>query len=133
MVVISIIAVGFCLLSIIMRIALYKYTQQLEYRLKNLSGNLEEAENFKAAVKLTYGDPVETWEDALLICSEQKSNEKAIIYDFSRWDDKKIIGVISVHPNARLDEDGAPRINIIPKQKVFRYKDGTILWSPQLQ
>ena len=133
MVVISIIAVGFCLLSIIMRIALYKYAQQLEYRLKNLSGNLEEAENFKAAVKLTYGDPVETWEDALLICSEQKSNEKAIIYDFSRWDDKKIIGVISAHPNARLDEDGAPRINIIPKQKVFRYKDGTILWSPQLQ
>lgn len=38
-----------------------------------------------------------------------------------------------MHPNVRLDEDGAPRINIIPKQKVFRYEDGTILWSPQLQ
>lgn len=133
MVVISIIAASLCLINIIMRIAMYKYIQKLEYRLKNLSGNLEDAENFKAAVKLTYGDPVEIWEDALLICSEQKSNEKAIIYDFSRWDDKKIIGVISMHPNARLDEDGDPRINIVPKQKVFRYEDGTILWSPQLQ
>ena len=133
MVVISIIAVSLCLINIILRIAIYKYTQKLERKLKNLSGNLEDAENFKAAIKLVYGDPVETWEDALLICSEQKSDKQAIIYDFSRWDDKKIIGVISMHPNARLDEDGEPRINIVPKQKVFRYEDGTILWSPQLQ
>ncbi len=133
MVIISIIAASLCLINIIMRIALYKYTQKLERRLKNLSGNLEDAENFKAAVKMVYGDPVETWEDALLICSEQKSNEQAIIYDFSRWDDKKIIGVISMHPNVRLDKDGEPRINIVLKQKVFRYEDGTILWSPQLQ
>lgn len=133
MAVISIIALSFCLISIIMRIVIYKYTQKLERRLKNLSGNLEDVENFKAAVQLVYGDPVETWEDALLICSEQKSDEKAIIYDFSRWDDKKIIGVISMHPNVRLDKDGEPRINIVPKQKVFRYEDGTILWSPHLQ
>lgn len=133
MVIILIIAIGFCLINIIMRIALYKYAQSLEYRLKSLSSNLEDVENFKAAVKLAYGDPVETWEDALLICSEQKSNERAIIYDFSRWDDKKIIGVVLIHPNVQVDEDGEPRINIVPKQKVFRYKDGTILWSPQLQ
>lgn len=133
MAIILIIAVSFCLIRIITSIAAYKYSQKLERRLKNLSGNLEEAENFKAAVKLVYGDPIEIWEDALLICSEQKSNEKAIIYDFSRWDDKKIIGVVSKHPNVRLDEDGEPRINIVPKQKVFRYEDGTILWSPHLQ
>lgn len=133
MIVISIIAVVFYLINMIMRIAIYKYIQKLEYRLKNLSDNLEETENFKAAIKLVYGDPVETWEDALLICSEQQSDEKAIIYDFSRWEDKKIIGIISMHPNVRLDEDGNPRINIVPKQKVFRYEDGTILWSPQLQ
>ena len=40
MVVISIIAASLCLINIIMRIAMYKYIQKLECRLKNLSGNL---------------------------------------------------------------------------------------------
>lgn len=93
--------------------------------------DLEQPNDFKAAVKMVYGNPVEIYDNALIICTERWSKEKSIIYDFSMWDTKKIIGVISMHPNVNNNEE--PRINIIPKQKVFRYKDGTILWAPQLQ
>ena len=131
MTIVAIVAICITIISLVARIFLYKHIQRMQQRLTNL--NLNNAEDFKAAVKLTYGDPVESWEDALIICSEQIAKEKSIVYDFSRWDDKKIIGVISAHPNVKMDEDGKPRINIVPKQKVFRYKDGTIIWSPQLQ
>lgn len=131
MTIVAIVAICITIISLVARIFLYKHIQRMQQRLTNL--NLNNAEDFKAAVKLTYGDPVESWEDALIICSEQIAKEKSIVYDFSRWDDKKIIGVISMHPDVTMDEDGNPRINIVPKQKVFRYKDGTIIWSPQLQ
>ena len=131
MTIVAIVAICITIISLVARIFLYKHIQRMQQRLMNL--NLNNAEDFKAAVKLTYGDPVESWEDALIICSEQLAKEKSIIYDFSRWDDKKIIGVVSMHPDVTMDEDGNPRINIVPKQKVFRYKDGTIIWSPQLQ
>lgn len=131
MTIVAIVAICITIISLVARIFWYKHIQRMQQRLTNL--NLNNAEDFKAAVKLTYGDPVESWEDALIICSEQIAKEKSIVYDFSRWDDKKIIGVISMHPDVTMDEDGNPRINIVPKQKVFRYKDGTIIWSPQLQ
>ena len=124
-------AICITIISFIARIFVYKHIKQVQQRLTNL--NLNNAEDFKAAVKMTYGDPVESWEDALIVCSEQLSEKQSVVYDFSRWDDKKIIGVISMHPDVKMDEDGTPRINIVPKQKVFRYKDGTIIWSPQLQ
>ena len=128
---VAIVAICITIISLIARICLYKHIKNMQQRLANL--NLNNAEDFKAAVKMTYGDPVESWEDALIICSEQIAKKQSIVYDFSRWDDKKIIGVISMHPDVTMDEDGKPRINIVPKQKVFRYKDGTIIWSPQLQ
>lgn len=131
MTIVAIVAICITIISLVARIFLYKRIQRMQQRLTNL--NLNNAEDSKVAVKLTYGDPVESWEDALIICSEQIAKEKSIVYDFSRWDDKKIIGVISMHPDVTMDEDGNPRINIVPKQKVFRYKDGTIIWSPQLQ
>lgn len=128
---VAIVAICITIISLIARICFYKHIKNMQQRLANL--NLNNAEDFKAAVKMTYGDPVESWEDALIICSEQIAKKQSIVYDFSRWDDKKIIGVVSMHPDVTLDEDGKPRINIVPKQKVFRYKDGTIIWSPQLQ
>lgn len=131
MTIVAIGAICITIISFIARIFVYKHIKQVQQRLTSL--NLNNTEDFKAAVKITYGDPVESWEDALIVCSEQIAEKQSVVYDFSRWDDKKIIGVISMHPDVKMDEDGKPRINIVPKQKVFRYKDGTIIWSPQLQ
>ena len=131
MTIVAIVAICITIISLVARILLYKRIQNTHQQLVNL--NLNNNEDFKAAVKMVYGDPVESWEDALIICSEQIAEQRSIVYDFSRWDDKKIIGVMFMHPNAKTDEDDNPRINIIPKQKVFQYKDGTIIWSPQLQ
>ena len=113
MVIISVIVAIICLFGLACRII---FAIKIKQRLKNLTGsNLKEAENFKAAVKMIYGEPVKIWKDALLICSEQESNEPAIAYDFSHWDNKKIIGVIALKPHIQLDEEGNARIGVVPK------------------
>jgi hypothetical protein len=131
MLIVSIIALFTTLITIVVRLSFNKWLQNLYEYVNSL--DLNEPTDFKTAVKMVYGDPVEIYENALVICAEQWAEKETIIYDFSRWDTKKIIGIMSMHPNVIYDDDEKPRINIVPKQKVFRYKDGTILWSPQLQ
>lgn len=131
MLIVSIIALCVILIAIVIKLILKKRLQQLQQYIESL--DLNKPADFKAAIKLVYGDPVEIYDNALLVCTERWAEEKAMIYDFSMWDTKKIIGITSMHPNVTYDDDEEPRISIVPKQKVFRYKDGTILWSPQLQ
>ena len=131
MLIVSIIALCVILIAIVIKLILKKRLQQLQQYIESL--DLNKPADFKAAIKIVYGDPVEIYDNALLVCTERWAEEKAMIYDFSMWDTKKIIGITSMHPNVTYDDDEEPRISIVPKQKVFRYKDGTILWAPQLQ
>ena len=131
MLIVSIIALCVILIAIVIKLILKKRLQQLQQYIESL--DLNKPADFKAAIKIVYGDPVEIYDNALLVCTERWAEEKTMIYDFSMWDTKKIIGITSMHPNVTYDDDEEPRISIVPKQKVFRYKDGTILWAPQLQ
>lgn len=131
MLIVSVIALCATLITIVARLILNKWLQNLHLYVESL--DLDKPADFKAAIQMVYGDPVEIYDNALLVCTERWAEEKTIIYDFSMWDTKKIIGITSMHPNVTYDDDEEPRISIVPKQKVFRYKDGTILWSPQLQ
>ena len=131
MLIVSIIALCVILIAIVIKLILKKRLQQLQQYIESL--DLDKPTDFKAAIKIVYGDPVEIYDNAFLVCTERWAEEKAMIYDFSMWDTKKIIGITSMHPNVTYDDDEEPRISIVPKQKVFRYKDGTILWAPQLQ
>lgn len=130
MVAISIIALIISLLVIIARLILIHLFKNIEY-ISNM--DLNKPENFQKAVHMCYGKPEEIYSDAMVICTERQAAEKSIIYDFSLWDTKKIVGITYMHPDVEYDEDEEPHINIIPKQKIYRYKDGTILWSPLLQ
>lgn len=92
--------------------------------------NLENPADFEAAVTLCYGEPVEVYDNATLLCTEQyaQTDEAIIVYDFSKWKDDRIIGITGIHKNARIDENGEPRISIVPNQKVCKYEDGSIIW-----
>ena len=131
MLIVSIIASCVILITMTIKLILNKRLQHLQHFIESL--DLDKPTDFKAAIKIAYGDPVEIYDNALLVCTERWAEEKAMVYDFSMWETKKIIGITSMHPNVTYDDDEEPRISIVPKQKVFRYKDGTILWSPQLQ
>ena len=92
--------------------------------------NLEDPADFEAAVALCYGEPVEVYDNATLLCTEQyaQTNEIIMIYDFSKWEDSRIIGITGIHKDAQIDEDEEPYINIVPNQKVCKYEDGSIIW-----
>ena len=108
-----------------------KINKQLK-RLDNL--NLNNTEDFKTAVQTVYGNPTELFEDATIIATKIQAADgtKAMAYDFSRWKDKKYIGITFISPDPATKEDGIPYLAIIPHQKVYRYKDGTIIWSQYL-
>ena len=87
--------------------------------------DLDEPTDFFKAAELCFGPMVEKFENATLLLLEQYAPEQAIVYDFSKWESDKIIGVTAMHKDIKFEED---RISVVPNQTVCKFKDGTILW-----
>lgn len=124
-IILSILAL-YALFNIIGNIFISWYAKKLEF-LENLEFDLEDSDQFLQAAEIVFGPVEETFEDATLLITEQYSPEKVMIYDFSKWEDSKIIGVIAMHEEVPQNEE-EERMSIVPNQTVCRFKDGTILW-----
>lgn len=92
------------------------------------SFDLDKPSDFLKAAEMCFGPVEEKFEGATLLLLEQYAPEQAMIYDFSKWEDSKIIGVTAMHKDVKVDEDGDGRLGIVPNQTVCRFKDGTVLW-----
>ena len=90
--------------------------------------NLDKPDEFLKAAELCFGPVEERFEGATLLLLEQYAPEQTTIYDFSKWQDNKIIGVTVMHKDVDIDEDNDGRLGIVPNQTVCRFKDGTVLW-----
>lgn len=90
--------------------------------------DLDKPTDFLKAAELCFGPVVEKFEGATLLLLEQYAPEQTMVYDFSKWEDSKIIGVTAMHKDAQLNEDGEERMGIVPNQTICKFKDGTILW-----
>lgn len=90
--------------------------------------DLDKPSDFLKAAEMCFGPVEERFEGATLLLLEQYAPEQAMIYDFSKWEDSKIIGVTAMHKDVKVDEDGDGRLGIVPNQTVCRFKDGTVLW-----
>ena len=90
--------------------------------------DLNKPDDFLKAAELCFGPAEERFEGATLLLLEQYAPEQTIIYDFSKWESSKIIGVTMMHKDAKNDEDDEGRLGIVPNQTVCRFKDGTVLW-----
>ena len=87
--------------------------------------DLDRPNDFLKAAEMCFGPVEEKFEGATLLLLEQYAPEQTMIYDFSKWEDNKIIGVTAMHKNAKADNE---RFGIVPNQTVCRFKDGTVLW-----
>lgn len=92
------------------------------------SFDLDKPSDFLKAAEMCFGPVEEKFEGATLLLLEQYAPEQAMIYDFSKWEDSKIIGVTAMYKDVKVDEDGDGRLGIVPNQTVCRFKDGTVLW-----
>lgn len=90
--------------------------------------DLDKPSDFLKAAEMCFGPVEERFEGATLLLLEQYAPEQTMIYDFSKWEDSKIIGVTAMHKDVKVDEDGNGRLGIVPNQTVCRFKDGTVLW-----
>lgn len=90
--------------------------------------DLDKPSDFLKAAEICFGPVEERFEGATLLLLEQYAPEQAMIYDFSKWEDSKIIGVTAMHKDVKVNEDGDERLGIVPNQTVCRFKDGTVLW-----
>lgn len=90
--------------------------------------NLDKPTDFLKAAELCFGPVEEKFEGATLLLLEQYAQEQTMIYDFSKWEDSKIIGVTVMHKDVKPNEDDEDRMGIVPNQTVCRFKDGTVLW-----
>lgn len=90
--------------------------------------DLDKPSDFLKAAEMCFGPIEERFEGATLLLLEQYAPEQTMIYDFSKWEDSKIIGVTAMHKDVKVDEDGDGRLGIVPNQTVCRFKDGTVLW-----
>lgn len=121
-IILSILAL-YALFNIIGNIFISWYAKKLE----NLEFDLEDSDQFLQAAEIVFGPVEETFKDATLLVTEQYSPEKVMIYDFSKWEDNKIIGVTTMHEEVSQNKE-EERMSIVPNQTVCRFKDGTILW-----
>lgn len=124
--------VGIIILSVLALYGLFNIIGNIFIRcyvkkLENLKFNLEDSDQFLQAAEIVFGPVEETFKDATLLVTEQYSPEKVMIYDFSKWEDDKIIGVTAMHEEVSQNEE-EERMSIVPNQTVCRFKDGTILW-----
>ena len=90
--------------------------------------DLDKPNDFLKAAELCFGPVEEKFEGATLLLLEQYAPEQTVIYDFSKWENSKIIGVTMKHKDVKHDEDDESHLGIVPNQTVCRFKDGTVLW-----
>lgn len=101
----------------------------VHHKLKEMDNfDLDKPSDFLKAAEICFGPVEERFEGATLLLLEQYAPEQAMIYDFSKWEDSKIIGVTAMHKDVKVNEDGDERLGIVPNQTVCRFKDGTVLW-----
>ena len=101
----------------------------VRHKLKEMDNfDLDKPSDFLKAAEICFGPVEERFEGATLLLLEQYAPEQAMIYDFSKWEDSKIIGVTAMHKDVKVNEDGDERLGIVPNQTVCRFKDGTVLW-----
>lgn len=101
----------------------------VRHKIKEIDNfDLDKPIDFLKAAEMCFGPVEEKFEGATLLLLEQYAPEQAMIYDFSKWKDSKIIGVTAMHKDVKVDEDGDGRLGIVPNQTVCRFKDGTVLW-----
>lgn len=99
---------------------------QVRHKFKEIDGfDLNESSDFLKAAEICFGPVVEKFENATLLLFEQYALEQTTIYDFSKWEDSKIIGITAMHKDVKIDDE---RLGIVPNQTVCRFKDGTVLW-----
>lgn len=90
--------------------------------------DLDKPTDFLKAAELCFGPVVKKFEGATLLLLEQYAPEQTMVYDFSKWEDSKIIGVTAMHKDAKPDKNGEERMGIVPNQTICKFKDGTVLW-----
>lgn len=101
----------------------------VRHKLKEMDNfDLDKPSDFLKAAEMCFGPVEERFEGATLLLLEQYAPEQTMIYDFSKWEDSKIIGVTAMHKDVKVDENGDGRLGIVPNQTVCRFKDGTVLW-----
>lgn len=99
-----------------------KLKMYLKYK-KLSSLDLDNPIDYRKAAEMCFGPIQELYQNATLIISPIQSKETISIYDFSLWEEKKIIGV---YINSNKNKP-----SLAFKQTVARFKDGSILWLPQ--
>lgn len=114
---------AFGLLTLIFNITFEIWVRRKLKKMNNF--DLDKPSDFLKAAEMCFGPVEERFENATLLILEQYAPEQAVVYDFSKWKESKIIGVTAMHKNVKSDEDG---VGIAPNQTVCRFKDGTVLW-----
>jgi hypothetical protein len=95
--------------------------------LENL--DLNKSEDFIKAAEICYGKIQEVFDDVTLLIVEQYApNGQTMIYDFSRYEDLKVVGLTAMHNGVKEEDNEEGRTAIVPHQKICRFEDGTLLW-----
>lgn len=64
----------------------------------------------------------------LLFTENNNADFTGLVYDFSQYEEKNIIGLIECK-NESVPEDYEPKFALIPNQTVLRMKDGNFQWD----
>ena len=99
-----------------------KLIPYLKYK-KLSSLDLDNPTDCRKAAEICFGPIQELYQNATLIISPIQDKNIMSIYDFSLWEEKKIIGV---YINSNKNKP-----SLAFKQTVARFKDGSVLWLPQ--
>lgn len=69
----------------------------------------------------------------LLLCIREGADFDGSVYDFSQYEEKKIIGLTefrtAITGKMKLDEDEEPMTALLPNQLVYKMKDGSFQWD----
>lgn len=65
----------------------------------------------------------------LLLTENNNAEFDGAVYDFSRYEEKNIIGLIECKKGNVTEDDEEPRFALIPNQMVLRMKDGSYQWD----
>lgn len=64
----------------------------------------------------------------LILTENNNAGFDGSVYDFSRYEEMNIIGLINCKNNKSEDEDEI-KIALLPNQKVYKMKDGSFQWD----
>lgn len=76
-----------------------------------------------ALLEMIFGKVVETYDNVLLVVQEIPGISNNIIYDFSLYEEKRVVGMIYCRPECTEEKEPG----ILPNMTLRRYADGTVL------